>query len=88
MATEVSAIEIGYQVYLDEGGEEFGAVREVVPGRRSEVVIYVENAGDFTVSADAIRSVHDGKVVLDPRHLDERLRDAIAHAHDLEEPGR
>ena len=87
MSTEVSAIGVGDQVYLDEGGEEFGAVREVTSGHRSEVVIYVENAGDFTVSAEAIRSVHDGKVLLDRQRLDQQLRDAIAHAHDREEPG-
>jgi hypothetical protein len=84
----LSAIQIGYQVFLDEGGEECGAVRDVAPESRNEIVVYIENAGDFAVSADAIRTVHDGKVVLDPRRLDERLRDAIAHAHDSEEPGR
>lgn len=87
MARQLSAIEIGFQVFVEEGGEECGAVREVLPDGRHEIVIYVENAGDFTVSADAIRSVHDGKVVLDSRHLDHRLRAAIAHAHDREEPG-
>jgi hypothetical protein len=56
-------------------------------GKRSEIVIYVENAGEFTVSVDAVRSVHDGKVVLDGSRLDQRLLDAIAHAHDSEVPG-
>lgn len=88
MASHVSAIEVGFQVFLEEGGDECGAVRDVLPGGRHEIVIYVENGGDFTVSADAVRSVHDGKVVLDPSHLKQRLRDAIAHAHDREEPGR
>ncbi len=87
MASHVSAIEVGFQVFLEEGGDECGAIRDVRPGGRYEIVIYVENAGDFTVSADAVRSVHDGKVVLDPSHLNQRLRDAIAHAHDREEPG-
>ena len=87
MATEVSAIEIGYQVYLDEGGEEFGAVREVVPGRRSEVVIYVENAGDFTIPIEAVEAVHSEKVIVNCAKLDHRLRKAIGHAHDGEKPG-
>jgi hypothetical protein len=87
MHERLKAIEIGFQVFLDEGGEEFGAVREVAPGGSDEIVIYVENAGDFTVRGRAVRSVHDGKVLLDQRHLDQRLRDAIAHAHEREEPG-
>ena len=39
------AIEIGYQVFIVDGGEEFGAVRKVAPQGREELVIYVENAG-------------------------------------------
>jgi hypothetical protein len=88
MNNQVSGIEIGYQVFLEEGAEEFGAVREVAPENRDEIVVYIENAGDFSVPARAIRTVHDGKVVLDAQHLDDRVRDAIAHAHDSEEPGR
>jgi hypothetical protein len=72
---------VGYQVYLEEGGEEVGAVREI---HRDHLLVYVENAGDFRVGPDAIRAVHDGKVILDAAQLDEVLRDAIAHAHDQE----
>jgi hypothetical protein len=39
------------------------------------------------VSVDAIRSAHDGKVVLDSARIDEDLLAAIAHAHDREVPG-
>ena len=39
------AIEIGSQTFVSDGGEEFGAVREVSPNGRPELVIYVENAG-------------------------------------------
>jgi len=49
--------------------------------------VYVENAGDCEVPLDAVQSVHDGKVILAAERLDERLRHAIAHAHDREEPG-
>jgi hypothetical protein len=83
----LESIEIGFQVYVEEGGEEFGAVREVAPEGRREIVVYVENAGDFVVRLGAIRSVHDGKVVVQMARLDRQLRDAIAHAHDREEPG-
>jgi hypothetical protein len=41
------AIEVGFQTFVSDGGEEFGAVREVRPNGRPELVIYVENAGDF-----------------------------------------
>ncbi len=36
------AIEIGYQAFVSDGGEEFGAVRAVSPNGRPELVIYVE----------------------------------------------
>ena len=81
-----SHIEIGFQVYLVEGGEEFGAVRGYVPNTNA-LIIYVENAGDFEVPLEAVHRVHDGKVILDATRLDARLRQAIAHAHDREEPG-
>ena len=59
MEQKIGAIEIGYQVYLQEGGEEFGAVREVAPAGRKEIVVYVENAGDFVVPLFAVNSVHE-----------------------------
>ena len=77
-------IEVGYQAFVADGGEEFGAVREVSPG---SVVVYVENAGDFCVPMDAVEAVHSQKVVFNCRRLDRRLREAIGHAHDAEEPG-
>ena len=87
MHQRLKAIEIGFQAYLEEGGEEFGAVRAVAPAERDEIVVYVENAGDFTVPLRAVRCVHDGKVVLDRAQLDQPLLDAIVHAHEREEPG-
>ena len=77
-------IQIGFQVFASDGGEEFGAVRHVSP---SEIVIYVENAGDFTVPMSAVDAVHSEKVIVNCRKLDRRLRQAIGHAHDKEEPG-
>lgn len=72
---------IGYQVYLEEGGEEVGAVREI---HRDHLLVYIENAGDFRIGPEAIRTVHDGKVLLELAALDDGLRAAIAHAHDAE----
>src|SRR5262245_35823391 len=43
-------IEIGFQAFVSDGGEEFGAVREV---SARDVVVYVENAGDFRVPRSA-----------------------------------
>ena len=74
-------VQVGYQVFVQEGGEEVGAVREV---HAHELVVYVENAGDFVIGAAALVSVHDGKVVVDEKHLGAELRAAIAHAHDRE----
>jgi hypothetical protein len=77
-------IKVGFQAFVSDGGEEFGAVRQVSPG---ELVIYVENAGDFTVPLSAVDSVHSEKVVLNCAKLDRKLRHAIGHAHDAEKPG-
>ena len=79
-------IEIGYQAFVSDGGEEFGAVRQVSPDVRPELVIYVENAGDFVVPLSAVEAVHSQKVILNCGKLDRRLRRAIGHAHDAEEP--
>ena len=80
-------IEVGFQTFVSDGDEEFGAVRAVAPQGQPELVIYVENAGDFTVPIDAVESVHSGKVILNCAKLDRRLRHAIGHAHDAEKPG-
>jgi hypothetical protein len=56
-------------------------------GGRRVFVIYVENAGGFTVPLSAVESGHSEKVVLNCAKLDRRLRHAIGHAHDGEEPG-
>jgi hypothetical protein len=79
-------IEPGFQVFASDGGEEFGAVRQVAPQGRAEIVIYVENAGEFTVPISAVETVHSQKVILNCARLDHRLRRAIGHAHDAEEP--
>ena len=76
--------EIGDQVYLHEDGEEVGAVRDV---HDKDLVVYFENLGDVTLSADQVRAVHTGKVILDEATLPQKVRDGIRHAHDREEPG-
>lgn len=80
-------IRIGDQTYVSDGGEPFGAVRRVRPEGKPEVLVWVENAGEFRVSLEAVTAVHAQKVVFDCGKLDSGLRAAIAHAHDAEEPG-
>ncbi len=75
-------VAVGSQVYLDEGGEEVGAVREV---GADYVVVYVEGTGDFTLSAPEIHSAHDGKLVLEKKKLAPALLEAVRHAHERED---
>lgn len=77
-------IEVGYQTFVSDGEAEFGAIREVSP---RGLVVYVENAGEFSVPLSAVSSVHSKKVIFDCRKLDASLRRAIGHAHDAEVPG-
>jgi hypothetical protein len=79
-------IEVGYQTYIYDGGEPFGAIRNILRSRHPELVIYVERAGEFVVPLDAVKSVHSGKVILNYSRLERRLQHAIDHAHDDEKP--
>ncbi|MGH8012196.1 MAG: hypothetical protein ACREQ4_06850 [Candidatus Binataceae bacterium] len=79
-------IQVGYQAFASDGGEEFGAVRAVSPHGNPVIIVYVENAGEFTVPLDAVEAVHSQKVILRCDKLDPRLRAAIGHAHDAEDP--
>jgi hypothetical protein len=78
-------IKADFPVFLADGAEGIGSVREVRRGL-PELVIYIENAGDFVVPISAVKAVHSGKVILDPDRLDLRTRNAIAHARDSEDP--
>lgn len=77
-------IEVGYQAFVSDGGEEFGAIRDI---GEDELLVYVENAGEFRVPRDAVTAVHSQKVIFDCAKLDDDLRRAIDHAHDGEVPG-
>jgi hypothetical protein len=76
-------IQAGFDVFLHDGEHAFGAVREVTS---SDIVIYVENAGDFTVPLSALRDVHDEKVILNGDKIGAALRAAIDRAHQGEDP--
>jgi hypothetical protein len=77
-------VETDYQVFVSGNFEAFGTVREVAPGGRPELVIYVENAGDFVVPYEAVEAVHGQKVIVACDKLERSLREAINHAHDAE----
>ena len=75
-------VQIGDQLFLEEGGEEIGAVRKVAP---DHLVVYVEAAGDFVVPGQWVRAAHHGKVVLDPQRIeDNALLAAATKAHERE----
>jgi hypothetical protein len=76
-------IKLGFQVFTKDGGEEIGAVRDLC-GHRPEILVYVENGGEFTVPLTAIKAVHFGKVIVDAAHLPEDMKMAIRRAHDAE----
>jgi hypothetical protein len=77
-------IEAGFRVFLGEGMDGAGAVREVRDG--GDVVVNIENAGDFTLPASAISDVHDDKVILRFDALPMPMREALHHLHDAEYP--
>jgi hypothetical protein len=76
-------IEAGDMVFIAEGEEGIGAVREI---RKDDFVLYVENAGEFEIPAAAIVRIHDRKVILNPARLSRGLLEAIGHVHDREDP--
>ena len=77
-------IEVGFQAFVSDAVEEFGAIREISPDGKV-LTVYVENAGDFFIPASAVVSVQSEKVTFDCARLDKKLRDAIGHAHDAED---
>jgi hypothetical protein len=76
-------IQEGFDVFVHDGGKAFGAVRQV---HDHDIVIYVENAGDFVVPLTAVKEVDSEKVVLDSGRLEPKLREAIRRAHAGEDP--
>lgn len=75
-------IEPGFRVFLGEGMDGAGAVRALTES--GDVVVNIENAGDFTLPMRAVRAVHDDKVILDYDQLSAPMREALHHLHDAE----
>jgi hypothetical protein len=85
MDRKLPLIEVGFQVFLAGETEEFGAVREVLPGGRPQIVVDIENSGDHVIPLTAVTAVTEQKVIVELRKLPESVRDAIKHAHDAED---
>ncbi len=78
-------IQVGHMVFVADGEDGVGSVREIRHDR-AELLIYIENAGDFVLPLSAVQDVHSDKVILNLERLDIRVRDAIRHARDSEDP--
>ena len=76
-------ISVGFQTFVSDSPEEFGAIREISRDGK-QVTVYVENAGDFYIPTASVLSVQSEKVTFDCKKLEPRLRAAIGHAHDAE----
>ncbi len=76
-------IEPGFMVFLKEGSEGIGAVRRVSD---QSFVVYIENAGEFTLPVKDVLKVHDQKVLVDAHRLPAELLEAIRHVHEREDP--
>lgn len=48
-------IQEGFEVFVSDADKPFGAVHQASPQGRTELIVYVENAGDFTVALSAER---------------------------------
>lgn len=79
--TNIDHIAVGDHVFLEGASEEIGAVRAV---RKTDLLVYVEGAGDFPVPLGAVRKARYGKVTLDPSQMAEPFLEAARHAHDNE----
>lgn len=79
-------IEIGFQAFVDDAEQEFGAIRGIANSGET-LTVYVENAGEFAIPRAAVLSVQSQKVTFACAKLDARVRKAIGHAHDSEASG-
>lgn len=79
------SIEIGFPVFIGDGADAFGAVRDIVPDGRPVLIVNVENAGDVEIPIEAVLKVVEKRVVVAFDRLDERVRAALGHTTDRED---
>jgi hypothetical protein len=75
------AVQIGDQLFEREDGSAFGAVLAVHP---HTLLVDIEGHGQVVLAAAVVKSVHDGKLLIDVKQLAPELQETIAHAHDRE----
>jgi len=68
--------------FLHDGDVAIGAVGGMKDG---DLIVYIENAGDFTLPRKAVQDVHFDKVILDGRKLEQKIHAAIRRAHASED---
>lgn len=71
-------IEAGDDVLVDDGEDIVGHVRRV---NLRQIVIFVEDRGDFTLSRDLVAAAGNNRVVFRCRQLPLKMRAAIGHLH-------
>jgi hypothetical protein len=76
-------IRVGFHVFVAGRQDSVGGVRKISP----ELVVHVENGGEFVVAQDAIESVHSQKVILTRDKLNPGMLEAIDHTRDAEVRG-
>jgi hypothetical protein len=76
-------IKEGFDVFLHDGDGNVGAVRRV---RAHDLVIYIENAGDFVVPMEAVKDADSEKVILDSSKLTPKMLEAIRLRERAEDP--
>ncbi len=74
-------IEAGDDVFVDDAEGIVGHVRRV---NLREVVIFVEDNGDYTLPRDQVQAVGNNRVMLRCRQLPLKLRAMIGHLHGEE----
>ncbi len=79
--TKRVAIEVGWDVFVEDGATNFGTVRDI---HSSYLVVFIEGHGDAVIDAKAVRDVHHQKVIVELEALAEEVQEAIGHAHDKE----
>ncbi len=82
----LAPIKEGFDVFLHDGDKAVGAVRQVGSHGKPEIVIYIEDAGDFVVPLSAVTEVTEDKVVLNASKLDRKLLQSIGREHKDEDP--
>jgi hypothetical protein len=78
-------IQVGYRVFLADGADAFGAVRDIVPDGKPVLLVNIEGAGDVRIPLDAIVKVASKRVVVYWDRMDEAMHEAIRHTLDRED---